>query len=110
MATKKHEPIPRYWPVRPIRSKTKRKSKSVMTCGHCKRAWDDNKVTSMTPVPSGRCPFESFHVYQTTFAISVSNADSAEAMAETLRRIAELLDEGYTSGYDPDWSSTEELT
>lgn len=34
-----------------------------MTCGHCNLTWDDGKVTSMTPVPSGRCPFELFHVY-----------------------------------------------
>jgi hypothetical protein len=28
-----------------------------MTCG---RAWDDDKSTGLTPVPSGRCPFEGF--------------------------------------------------
>jgi hypothetical protein len=30
-------------------------------CGTCGRWWDDAVVTSMTPVPSGRCPFEAFH-------------------------------------------------
>lgn len=30
-------------------------------CGHCGRAWDDNKPTSLTPAPSGRCPFEYMH-------------------------------------------------
>lgn len=31
------------------------------TCGTCGRAWDDDKVTSMTPAPAARCPFEAFH-------------------------------------------------
>jgi hypothetical protein len=30
-------------------------------CGTCHRFWDDSVSTSMTPVPSGRCPFEYFH-------------------------------------------------
>lgn len=35
---------------------------SAMTqCGACGRWWDDAIVTSMTPVPSGRCPFEYEH-------------------------------------------------
>jgi formylmethanofuran dehydrogenase subunit E len=28
------------------------------TCQTCGRSWDDTKSTSMTPTPSGRCPFE----------------------------------------------------
>ena len=31
------------------------------TCGSCLLSWDDDTVTSMTPTPSGRCPFEYFH-------------------------------------------------
>ncbi len=31
------------------------------TCGTCNRSWDDTISTSMTPVPSGRCPFEYEH-------------------------------------------------
>ena len=34
-----------------------------MTCGHCGRTWNDAVITSITPVPSGRCPFESEHEY-----------------------------------------------
>jgi hypothetical protein len=33
----------------------------LMTCGECGRSWDDAVSTGWTPVPSGRCPFESFH-------------------------------------------------
>lgn len=32
-----------------------------LTCGTCRRSWDDAIATSMTPAPSGRCPFEAFH-------------------------------------------------
>lgn len=35
---------------------------SAMTqCGTCYRWWDDAIITSMTPVPAGRCPFEYDH-------------------------------------------------
>ena len=30
-------------------------------CGHCGTAWNDDKSTSVTPTPSGRCPFEYDH-------------------------------------------------
>lgn len=30
-------------------------------CGTCELWWDDAMVTSMTPAPSARCPFEQFH-------------------------------------------------
>jgi hypothetical protein len=33
----------------------------VATCGHCGRSWDDSVVSSMTPVPAARCPFEYEH-------------------------------------------------
>lgn len=36
---------------------------SYATDGACGLTWDDSIVTSMTPAPSGRCPFEAFHVY-----------------------------------------------
>lgn len=38
---------------------------SVATCGHCGRSWNDAAVSSVTPTPSGRCPFEHKHVYKT---------------------------------------------
>jgi hypothetical protein len=30
-------------------------------------------------------------------------------MVNLLRRIADMIEEGYTSGYDPDWSLTGDL-
>ena len=33
----------------------------LVTCGGCNRTWDDAVVTSWTPAPSARCPFEYDH-------------------------------------------------
>ena len=33
----------------------------VAICGHCGRAWVDSIITSVTPSPGGRCPFEYEH-------------------------------------------------
>jgi hypothetical protein len=35
--------------------------RDVATCGTCGRSWDDSVITSVTPVPGGRCPFEAEH-------------------------------------------------
>lgn len=61
---KTHTRIPADHPVRPIRATTKAKDRA--TCGHCGLSWDDAIITSMTPAPSARCPFEAFHVYEET--------------------------------------------
>jgi hypothetical protein len=53
--------IPRSWPVQPLRPG--QVARDPVTCGTCGLSWDDAKVTSMTPTPSGRCPFEGFHRY-----------------------------------------------
>ena len=33
----------------------------MTTCGTCGRTWDDALITSITPAPAGRCPFEYEH-------------------------------------------------
>ncbi len=55
--------IPSDYPVKPLKRGTKawKAAKEIATCGACGRSWDDGKVTSMTPTPSGRCPFEAYH-------------------------------------------------
>jgi len=52
--------IPADFPVQPI-DPNDPTAKAVATCGTCGLSWDDGEVTSMTPTPSGRCPFEAFH-------------------------------------------------
>lgn len=56
--------IPKDWPVKPIligSAAARLLGARVSVCGTCGLGWDDEKVTSMTPAPSARCPFESFH-------------------------------------------------
>lgn len=55
-----HSPIPEDWPVQPL--KEGETVADEAKCGHCDLRWDDGKVTEMTPAPSGRCPFEAFHL------------------------------------------------
>jgi hypothetical protein len=52
--------IPADFPVQPI-DPDDPSAIDPATCGTCGRTWDDGKVTSWTPAPSGRCPFEYFH-------------------------------------------------
>lgn len=35
-----------------------------VTCGHCGRRWNDALMTSRTPAPAARCPFEDEHEYE----------------------------------------------
>jgi hypothetical protein len=53
--------IPKDFPVKPLGSKSQIKAKDLATCGQCELSWDDAVITSMTPAPSARCPFEAFH-------------------------------------------------
>lgn len=55
--------IPKTHPVQPLKPGTKayEEAKVLAVCGTCDRYWDDGAVTSMTPTPGGRCPFEYYH-------------------------------------------------
>lgn len=58
--------VPRDHPVKPLRRGSKawrdaEQRRELAQCGTCERYWDDGMVTGMTPVPSGRCPFEYYH-------------------------------------------------
>lgn len=55
------EDIPPEFPVQPIGPEDE--AKDPVTCGHCHLTWDDAIPTSYTPAPSGRCPFEHFHIH-----------------------------------------------
>jgi hypothetical protein len=58
---KRHTPIPKDFPVQPLKPGDEAEDRA--TCGTCGLSWDDGEITSMTPAPSGRCPFEDFHIY-----------------------------------------------
>lgn len=51
--------VPKDWPVKPL--KPGQSAIDRVTCGNCGLSWDDGKITSMTPAPAARCPFEAFH-------------------------------------------------
>ena len=51
--------VPPSWPVQPLHPDAD--GPNVAACGACGRKWDDAAVTSITPAPSARCPFEPFH-------------------------------------------------
>lgn len=51
--------IPADFEVKPL--KQGQKARDIATCGTCGLSWDDSISTSITPTPSGRCPFEYFH-------------------------------------------------
>ena len=53
-------------------------------CGACGLTWNDAAVSSKTPTPGGRCPFEHIH-----------------EEAEELRALRSLEEEA--AGYAPDW-------
>lgn len=55
-----HMPIPDDYPVRPLTLDENPKGRT--TCLTCGLSWDDSVSTSITPTPSGRCPFEHFHI------------------------------------------------
>jgi hypothetical protein len=58
-------PVPPDYPVQPFTGDTS--LDAIATCGSCGRSWDDSVVTSMTPAPSARCPFEPFHAEPATY-------------------------------------------
>lgn len=33
----------------------------TVTCGNCGLSWNDALITSWTPTPAGRCPYEYIH-------------------------------------------------
>lgn len=51
--------IPADFPVRPLSFGAL--GGGIATCFACGLSWDDAVVTSLTPAPAGRCPFEQFH-------------------------------------------------
>jgi hypothetical protein len=51
--------IPEDFPVRPLEEHDDAECRT--TCGSCGRSWDDAVITSYTPVPAARCPFETWH-------------------------------------------------
>jgi hypothetical protein len=41
------------------------------------------------------------------YRIEITETGTLDELPDVLDRISELIQEGYTSGYDPDWDTTE---
>jgi hypothetical protein len=78
MKNKLVKSIPKEWPVQPLSQGQRAEERT--TCGYCGLSWDDAIVTSMTPTPSARCPFEAFHIHkdETKIIWVENNTDSID--------------------------------
>lgn len=47
--------------ARPQRDELGRIIVDKVTCGECRRVWNDALLSSRTPAPAARCPYEYFH-------------------------------------------------
>ncbi len=52
----------------------------IATDGNCGLSWDDSIITSMTPTPSARCPFEAFHQYRQGWKQVTSGSYAGEVL------------------------------
>lgn len=66
-------------------------ARELAHCGTCGRSWDDAVVTSITPAPSGRCPFEHFHPAEEPATLSARDVETR--MNAINDRVALLLGE-----------------
>jgi hypothetical protein len=101
MNTTNATPVPADWPVQPIdyAAREQFNAKRLAVCGTCGRMWDDGKVTSMTPAPSGRCPFEPIHGVWTDYECHFEVIVSTDA-AGTVSPRAYLNDENSATWWD----------
>jgi hypothetical protein len=77
----------------------------VVTCGACGRSWDDAVVTSWTPAPSGRCPFEDDHEDEPemggSFKLTIEMGNAAMSTPADVGRALEKVAGGLvSSGWD----------
>jgi hypothetical protein len=52
------------WDVITRRTRMVPNHSEIATCHECGRSWDDSIVTSMTPAPAARCPFEGMRRFR----------------------------------------------
>lgn len=93
-------PIPSNFPVQPIKPDDPN-AVAIASCGVCGRHWDDGRVTSMTPAPAARCPFEAFHEDEDTERSMQAALDrQALALGATERETFGRTDDGYENPRD----------
>jgi hypothetical protein len=105
--------VPTDHPVQPVRAPHwSDRDHGLTQCGSCGRYWDDSVPTSLTPVPSGRCPFEYFHggpvpADDATREMLAGQDAVRQANAETLRKITRYVNGFRFPSADPEevWES-----
>jgi len=67
----------------------------IATCGNCGESWNDALITSWTPAPSGRCPYEYIHPEIAELArlrrLQSQEEDSGEALLQVHRKTRKPL-------------------
>ena len=66
----------------------------VATCGHCGRSWNDAAISSVTPVPAGRCPFEYEHADEDEPTIKVGDVVYMEGASALLGDVVRVDEDG----------------
>ena len=93
----KHEPIPADWEVQPIAPG--QEAEDPATCGECGLTWDDGIPTGMTPAPSGRCPFEPFHIHDEDEGAGGEQSGTSIVDTQAALECAEYLMESEADDY-----------
>jgi hypothetical protein len=65
----------------------------VVTCGTCGRSWNDAAISSLTPTPSARCPFEYEHTeVESIYMVERADGSGYRRVSRdvTLARVYEL--------------------
>lgn len=83
-----------------ITEEEKQNAKSLATCGNCGRSWDDAVVTSMTPAPSARCPFEYFHADTPEYEVENGIIKSPGKFEGEMHYVPQLWDMCLAGEYD----------
>ena len=83
---------------------------NVATCGTCGRSWNDAAISSWTPAPSARCPFEYEHEGQDEDGLDRPRRYHVESRFSNLEYKAQLalgeLQDFWTEMYGPNEALT----
>ena len=71
----------------------------IATCGTCGKSWNDALISSSTPTPSGRCPYEHIHEEIAELKALQSLAEEAEGYSSDWRHGEALIRDDYFETY-----------
>lgn len=77
----------------------------MATCGTCGLTWNDVIPSSLTPAPSGRCPFEYIHEEMEELAALKALAEEAEGYSSDWTYGVTLIRDSYFETYARDYAN-----